>query len=428
LPIEIFTETGTRRANSESASFPLVTGSPPIAARELLAVLALSVAWVVALSWLTNTTPPKWDALHYVGMARNGILDNPQLDARFAYRPAVPVLARLVADAFDLRVEQGFQVLGYLGLVGLLTGTFALARCFTGSFRRALLPVAAVGLTGTYGKHPLFFYTLIDIEAFALSVLAIWLLVSGRWWWCFLVSCVGLLFKEWLGVPLALLVFVLVREYWRSRESKYLLRALGAVAIGLTVIVATRLVIPVSVGIAGDRFENLLTPPLNAGRDLNILFSIGSVWLPTLMLMTRQRAARLWQRLGDLKAVLALYVALVLLLTMYGGTNVIVFVSYSLGVQIIVLALLADEVHPLEAALVLCALFVFFRIPWEIPLPEADFDAYIDFYGGWSDRVNGSTGLRAAEIACCVAVAAAARIRLGGARPSHPETLASPGD
>jgi hypothetical protein len=404
-----------------------VTGSPPVAAWELLAVLALSVAWVVALSWLTNTTPPKWDALHYVGMARNGILDNPQLDASFAYRPAVPVLARLVADAFDLRVEQGFQVLGYLGLVGLLTGTFALARCFTASFSRALLPVAAVGLTGTYGKHPLFFYTLIDIEAFALSVLAIWLLVSGRWRWCFLVSCVGLLFKEWLGVPLALLVFVLVREYWRRREPKVLFHAVGAVAIGLAVIIVTRLVIPVSTGSFTDRLDNLLTIPLNGRRDLNILFAIGSVWLPTLMLMTRQRAARLWRRLGDLRAVLALYLALILFLTMYGGTNVIIFVSYSLGAQVIVLALLADEVHPLEAALVLLALLFFFRIPWEIPLPAADFDAYIDFYGGWSDRVNGSTALRAAEIACCVAVAAAARIRLGGARPRHLETLAPRG-
>ena len=49
--------------------------------------------------------------------------------------------------------------------------------------------------------------------------------------------------------------------------------------------------------------------------------------------------------------------------------------------------------------LLLVAVMIFNRIPFEIPLPSDGFDQYIDFYGGWSHRVNMSTALRFVEIA-----------------------------
>lgn len=77
----------------------------------------------------------------------------------------------------------------------------------------------------------------------------------------------------------------------------------------------------------------------------------------------------------------------------------------------------------LEVAYMLLAVFVFNRIMFQIPI--WDLDAYLDYYGGYSDRVNISTLYRCAELLVYIAGAVGlrtiiyrGRTRGGAAEPS----------
>jgi hypothetical protein len=107
------------------------------------------------------------------------------------------------------------------------------------------------------------------------------------------------------------------------------------------------------------------------------------------------------------------------MLALYGGTNINLFVSYTLPIQVIVLAnLRRQEVRPWEWAMLFFALFVFNRIAVDIPSPVAGreaFDRYVDFYAGWSDRTV-TTGWRALELLGFVGLAQGTRFLLARSR------------
>jgi len=153
--------------------------------------------------------------------------------------------------------------------------------------------------------------------------------------------------------------------------------------------------------------------PLDPGRVANLLYSIAAYWLPTLMLFSVGRARSVSKRLGEWRMPLAVAFALVTLLALYGGTNLGVFMSYTLPIQVIVLASMPrEEVRNLEWATVLFALFVFSRIAVDIPSPAAGreaFDPYVDFYAGWSSR-TATTGWRSLELLAFIALANLARL------------------
>src|SRR5690606_5649078 len=86
--------------------------------------------------------------------------------------------------------------------------------------------------------------------------------------------------------------------------------------------------------------ENLIRAPLSERRDFNIAFNLARYLLPLLLLITPARARAAWAVLAPHRLFLALYTALVLLLTMYGGTDLWRFVSYLFIPQVIVLAVL----------------------------------------------------------------------------------------
>jgi hypothetical protein len=205
------------------------------------------------------------------------------------------------------------------------------------------------------------------------------------------------------------------------------------------VIVLPRVLIPVS-GTAQfvdplndiSTLKRLLDAPLDEFRNFNIVYALVGYWLPTLVLMTRRRFDQLWSDLDEADALWPALgtIALVLLLTMYGGTNVGVFVGYMAGVQALVLALLLRRgVGRLEAAWAVVATVAYNKLLLSIPSPERDFEAYIDFYGGWSSRVTMSSVIRLVEGAAFVAVGAVLRgviTRLGARRSAARASVAAP--
>lgn len=381
----------------------------PQARGALALVLLAAAAWVAAVDLATNSTGPLWDATSYVDMAEHGLAGNEHLVAPFAYRPAVPLLARFVAGAFDLDVLTGFAIVTRVAVFLLLVLVARLAAALGATQRAALFVQGVCALSFFHLKLPLFFPTLVDAGAFPVYATAFLALASGRTALALALGLVGLAFKEFLLVPCALAAWT----WWKQGRRP---AAAIAVVLAAAVFFGLRRWIPVE---RSQQFVDLssVESAWNHGwhallrwkRDVNIVFVYASYCLPVWMLATRSRWARWRASPVRAKAPWGIALFLVLLLTMFGGTNVAVFASYALPVQVAVLAVLVGSgARSSELALTLLALLLFNRIPFEIPVPLVDgktSDAYLDFYAGHGQHLSAATAWRALELAGWIAAA-----------------------
>lgn len=367
-------------------------------------VIAVLMVWVVVLR--TNTmTETLWDGQHYVRMARGADVPDP-LYAPFAYRPGMPRLSRLVADGLGVSIEQGFRIVGWIACVALLVLAYGLARQFGASHRQSLFTMLIVGSSAAHTKFPLFFPTLVDVAAYPLMVAAMWALLADRLVACVVIAGVGVFFKEFLAVPLVIGVARLGLDFLRAPSPRTGVRTAVAAAVAAAAIIWPRAATVVAgtaqyVDPVNDpsTLARLLQAPLDGARVFNIAYSVAHYWLPVLMLMTADRLEGIRQTLGrDRLRILAWYVGLVLLLTMYGGTNIGIFVSYTVAAQVVILALvLRQGVGVAEAALVLAATVLFNKLLLHLPSPY-DTEAYLDFFGGYDSRVSVASGVRVASM------------------------------
>jgi hypothetical protein len=220
---------------------------------------------------------------------------------------------------------------------------------------------------------------------------------------------VGLFFKEFLAIPLLLALADFFRAWRRERSRRALATLVVAAVVAVTVILVPRL----GLHVVDTRQEidplnnihslsRLVMNPLNPGRDLNIVLGLLAFWLPVLLLLTRERVGILLRETAPFRKYIAAFLALNLLLTMYGGSNILTFVSYAMPIQILALALLARggaaSPRPAEWSLALVCAACYARIFGSIPLPDDGFETYVDYYSGWSSRVGLSTLLRFIEI------------------------------
>lgn len=385
------------------------------------AAMILSVLLVTLISGFTNEMPPRWDSLNYIDIATNGISNNQKLIAPFAYRPGMPLFVGWISRTFSISIDEGFRYSSRFFAVLMLFFVFVLAMHITQNFLASISVLLLASVMGTHVKMPLFFYSMVDVSGFFFIVVAFWAFLRRNLVLCILISGIGLFFKEFMAIPLFLILFELGREYLRTRSRKILFMWVIASIVTMTAILAPRLLIHVhgteqEIDPLNDpsSLSRIVAIPLKKARDLNIVFALVSYWLPTIMLLTRERARRLWQALSSYRPAILLYISMNFILVMYGGTNVMIFVSYMLPIQVWVLAsLLKERVHWLEIVLVLLALMIYFKIFQAIPLPGNDFSGYIDFYSGWGSRLNMSTLTRFLLAAGFIALAAALRRMLG---------------
>ena len=389
-----------------------------------LYALLIAISLVCFIQANTNSMPPAWDALCYVDMARSGVIGNPNLIASYAYRPGMPFVSRVVSHVLSVSIEDGFRIVTWISIVGFLLSIFTLSRCFTADYRLALVPMVILAFSFAHVKFPLFFYTLVDVAAYPFIVVAFWALITNRLNLCLLVSTVGLLFKEFLAIPLFLLILRLGGTFWVSRSRRDFVRLAVAVGVGLGVILIPRLCIHVVISFQyidpinnPTTLKRLYTAWFIKGRYFNILYVAVSYWLPTLLLLTRSRCHKVWAdlRASSLLAMSGVYLFLILLLTMYGGTNIFIFLTYAAPIQAVVLALLLrNGVGKAEIAYVIIVTFIYNKIMLNIPTAQTNIVGYLDFYGGWDTRVTLSTLLRLVEVG--VYVAFAAGMRAAGAK------------
>jgi hypothetical protein len=146
--------------------------------------------------------------------------------------------------------------------------------------------------------------------------------------------------------------------------------------------------------------SRLWSYPLSWKRDLNIMFSYASCWLPIIMVLSLSRLKLLFSRLRPYRLAVLAYMTFHLLLVMYGGTNLCIFVTWSLPIQILVFVILLDEggVQPWELVLALTAVLLFNRFWMPIPLPDSAIQEYLEFYGGYHTLVTARSVSRIAEL------------------------------
>jgi hypothetical protein len=381
-------------------------------AGELFAALAAAVLGTVAID---ATTPSfdartyRWDSAIYLDMAERGVRGNDALVAPFAYRFVAPLLARGLDQWLPLSVDDGFRIVTYAGVVAELALVYALARLIGAASWAAFVVMAVAALSLFNVRFLLFDIYRPDALAFALALASTWMLLTGHTGAATGVAAAGLLLREFLLAPLVAGLALLTRRPgpW-ARRLVWIAMPLAVAAIAA---VLPRLLIQVHQNVAatdplrGDLLRTLWTTPLSGLRNVNIVFCVASYFLPVLALCGGGRLARAWARLGGMRSVVLVSAALTFALTMYGGTDVARFTAYFVVVQTILLAaILREGVSPFEVGLTLLAVAVYNRVH-VFTVPMEPIDRYLDFYGGFADRVNAATAWRAVElIAWIVAV------------------------
>ena len=376
-------------------------------ARALLSVFLAAVSLVAALSVLTNRMPARWDVVYYLDMATNGLAGNHRLATPFAYRPVVPLTIFAISHALHTDPETTFHAATHVVAVILLVLAFCWTRSFGGSELAAWCGMLALGLNFEIVRYPLFMGAMLDVYGYLFVLLAFWGVLRRRFYPVLLLCAAGLFLKEFMIVPLlaqaAVLLWETPRERWRSL---WLPLGLTAFAIAFYVVL-TRAAIPVVESlqhIDPHRPETLLfliTHPLSPKRWFNIVYSFLSFWLPCLLLMTRVRWQMVRQHLAPYGRAIGCFAFFQLLLVMYGGNNIHIFVGYSLPIELLVIAVLVDRGAPRvwELILVFAVLVVFNRVGAHIPTyEEGGWDDLTDFYGGYGIEIRLRSVFRFAEI------------------------------
>jgi len=386
---------------------------------------------------MTPHQPPITDAVYYLSIAKHGISGNLELAAPYAYRPAVPLIAGALAALTGAEPEDAFLWITRVSAVLLLCIAYFFARSFEASFLDALAILCIVGFSLFHVKYPLYLPTMVDVEAVVMITIATWLMLKRRYVAGFVICSVGLFFKEFLLVPSLILVVLLLKDYRRDHSVRYLRFALlAAIAFALCFLLP-RITFPVQAAFGSNLqfvldaqhpwmyLQNLrmfLSGPLDLRRDVNILFVLASYWLPALVLVTPSRIRSIRDNLAGESLTLTLFMIFLLVLTMIGGTNIMIFVTYGVPVLVLVLSLLLRSASAAEVIFALAVTFVFNRIWLQIPLMSDNIGASMDVYGGWASRLNESTLYRTLEMIGYVFAAFVLRHLLRGSRPPEEKT------
>jgi hypothetical protein len=380
-------------------------------------VFLICLLAVITIDLVTNdlnTARYYWDFALYYDMAENGLVHNDNLWAPFVYRFVTPLLAGSISDVLPVHHElvvrsspegemfvtttyPGFRVVAYLGAVAQLMAVFALAEHFRARFVQALVAVGAVAFSMYSVKFLIFDVSRPDHLAYPLMIVAALALFRRNIIVCLTASCIGLLVREFLIIPPAILMVMLGLEFLKTRSWRTLgWMALVFVSVSLFVIVPRALIPIQGSGQYVDPINEsssisvLINAPRSKRRDLNVLFNLLSYMLPALLLLTPDRVRRAWDQLQGYRLFLFLYTGMVLVFTMYGGTDLWRFMTYMFIPLVILLAVLLKngDVHPTEILYMLVVVAIYNKMLLPIPNWHGE---YLDFYGGYDNRINATT-------------------------------------
>lgn len=379
--------------------------------RDFAAISITAAVIIGAFLLMTNREVPKFDMVHYVDMADHGILNNQKLIAPFAYRFAAPLFIGVLARVLGIDTITAFRVCACIASGLFIISCYYLATSLGTAKRFAAAAAVAFALFVFIVKWNVFSGAMVDIYAYPILLLAFWAMLRGRVLLCILISGAGLIFKEFLLVPLLTQAAAITLHNgignWRKTIGPL---ALAAAVLGVF-FVLPRALIHVTASFQNvdainnpASLRNLVIYPSSWARNFNIVYSYLAFWLPVLLLLTWRRLKLVYEQWNGIAITIGLYMFFHFLLVMYGGTNLMIFVSYSVPVALLVLAtvLQSGRVEWWEPILMLAVVFVFNRDWAQIPAYK-NVNEYLDFLGGYHMRVNISSYRRMLELLLWIA-------------------------
>lgn len=383
--------------------------------------LAIALPIIFLIDLMTNSCPiSSWLEL-YTTIADKGLFNNPNLVSPCAHRFVVPILSGATAKLFGVRTLEGFQIFNYFSHICLLLAVFVFSKKMGGNRNNALIVLLAVALSMANIKNNLYFNFGMEPFCQALIIFFYLLLLEKRWLGALATACFGLCVRELFIIPSIGLV---IERFCSSTSSKLFWRMLTPAlftAITLTVFVSIRLIIETKSSILlVDPFTQnqwlklLLTVPLNPPRNLNIILGICFYLLPGFMLLTKARATSCLQSVQPHKRWLSSYTVMLLILTVYGGTDLYRYLSYLFLPLILVLTFCLQQttqpVSKIEIVTMLCATLLFNRILDPLPSPITSLERYLDYFPCIESRINYATLMRVLQFGLCLLLAWCVRL------------------
>jgi hypothetical protein len=367
--------------------------------RDIAWIILLSTGIVVGLDMLTNVVDTKkyaWDFLYYIAMAKDGFNAQP-IASPFAYRYLTPLLVNGISRIPTLSIETGFLIIAYLGAIAQLTGIFFFSNWLTRSRKGAYLAMLVTAFSLFNVKFLLFDIYRPDHLAYALILLQTYFAFEKKFLPLLLTTIIASQIREFNIIPL---VAYLIAS-WYSEEHIVFKQIFFSAIFLLTAIILPRVLIPITenyqiVGLSQDGMLTALLLPLIPTVDINFVFSILAYFLPLLFIADLKTIKETVSHLpDDQRTYLYAYTILVLILSFFGGTDFYRFATFLFLPQIILIGYIAPQRSNLQIGAMLAVTFIFNRI-W-LPFPIWDKDQYLDFYGGFSLRLNRWTLFRSLE-------------------------------
>ena len=370
------------------------------AIRKYVIPLLASISLVLLVDALTNGATEKYlfDSNFYLGIAEHGF-ERDLLVAPFIYRYGTPILAGTLYRITGLSIYKSFKLLAYLGLIGQLFGSYLVVHFLTKSRKSAYVGMAVVAFSMYNMKYLLFDVYRADTLAYAFILLCTWFAWKRQFLPLILITTVGLQVREFVAVPLlAFLLSKVQREGFR--------KSLGHIGITLlTLFIAVglpRLLIPIvrneqTVKFSLEGIRQLLYLLSLWRRDINLVYVCFAYFLPFFMLYRPSRQKDIQYLLGaEYQSYLFIYMGLVFLLIIVGGTDMERFASYFFLPMAVFVGLLVVDRSMISVMAVVTVQFIFNRI-W-LPFPIWDYDLFASFYGGWSNIIDPTTLWRYVEV------------------------------
>ena len=368
--------------------------------RDIVWIILLSTSIVLGLDLVTNSIDTKkyaWDFIYYIAMAKDGFHAQP-MASPFAYRYLTPLIVNSIARISSLSIENGFHVIAYFGAIAQLTGIFFFTNWITNSRKGAYLAMLVTALSLFNVKFLVFDIYRPDHLAYALILLQTYFAFKNKFLPLLVTTIIASQIREFNIIPL---IAYLIAS-WFSEERSIVIKQIFFSAISLfPAIVLPRLLIPATENyqIVGFSQGGMLTAfllPLVPTVDINFVFSIIAYLLPLLFIADLKTIKETLSHLpDDQRRYLCAYTILVLILSFFGGTDFFRFATFLFLPQIILIGLIAPQRSNIQIGAMLAVTFIFNRI-W-LPFPIWDKDQYLDFYGGFSLRLNRWTLYRSLE-------------------------------
>jgi len=363
---------------------------------------------VFVIDFFTNTLVidnHDWDCKNYISIAKYGFKAFPLLSP-FAYRFGTPFMASAINAMTGFSLYWCFKIIAYIGVIFQLFSLNLLISSVIKPNRCLYLVILITAFSIANVKAMLFDVYRADHLSYGIILIQCYVCWRRRYLILLILTIIGLQYREFTIVPLIAYIFCALKQDWMKFITfKYLVLTFFCLFFGIMV---PRVLIPVTGSVQYIEFslsgiKRAFTVLLNLKRDFNYIYSFLAYILPILMLASFIDLKKSFSSFSkDIRRFLGCYILFVMILTLFGGTDLIRFISYLFVPQCLILARIMTKKSFINVVLVLFMMSIFNRIWWFVPI--WDYEKYLDFFGGYDSRLNLNSLCRALELIFFIAI------------------------